>query len=228
MIQASKVNLSSYVTSSGVISAINNSAGKIDRERVNLDNLTLGFDKITYGTKSDADSVQFYDSGFRFTDMDGGNRNYLDVSSDGIKVGNNQLLEKSMSAESFTTQYGDLWNTGSQETIAQTSISVANQTWTVLGSVTLTPGVWVIHAYAQYGQNANGYRCLALSRSEASSGALGYGAIDRSRAVDGNASNTHVTYIAKYTSNQMIYLLGYQNSGSALTTYYGFQSVRIA
>jgi hypothetical protein len=94
--------------------------------------------------------------------------------------------------------------------------------------LTIPAGVWIIYGFAQYDSNATGYRVALLSRTGASSGALGYGAIGRAAAANGSATNVNCTYIVKLTSALTVHLVLYQNSGAVRTANCGIQAVRIA
>lgn len=106
--------------------------------------------------------------------------------------------------------------------------SVETGTWTDAMTIDLDPGVWIIYGFAQYAANATGYRVALLSRTSASSGTLGYGAIGRIPAVNGSATNVNCTFITTLTSSLTVHLILYQNSGSARTANCGIQAMRIA
>ncbi|MBQ1385595.1 MAG: hypothetical protein IIY75_02225 [Erysipelotrichales bacterium] len=128
------------------------------------------------------------------------------------------------------TSNGDLSKTGTLSVVTNPSggVSVSTATWADCLTVTLDPGVWMVYGFAQFPSNANGYRAIVLSRSSASSGALGYGAIARTGAASGAATDINATYIAKLTSSLTVHLLCYQNSGSTQSVYCGIQAIRIA
>ena len=109
-----------------------------------------------------------------------------------------------------------------------TAVSMANATYTNICSVSLDAGTWIIEANAQFASNATGRRIALLTTTSGGSGATDL----RQTGVTANAVNGTVTYLHTgatkvYTATTTLYLVGYQNSGSALNTYGCITAVRI-
>ena len=103
------------------------------------------------------------------------------------------------------------------------SVSVPNNTATVIGSITLTKGAWMIIACCDWAGNGNGYRQIAISS-----------AVDPARS---NAATTPSAGASKDTYQQFVKVLSTdgetvniyarQNSGSAITAYPYIYAIRL-
>lgn len=108
--------------------------------------------------------------------------------------------------------------------------SVPHNTWTVLGSITLTdPGVYIIMATARYNANANGYRgiFLATNNSPDSSGGLQVATTDYRAPANGTFTFCSFTSTRTVTERTTYYIKAIQTSGSQLTVAPRVSTVRV-
>lgn len=109
-----------------------------------------------------------------------------------------------------------------------TTVSMANSTYANICSISLPAGTWVIEATAQFANNATGRRFAFISATSASSSGSDIrqtGA--NANAVSGSSTLLHCGCTKVLTATTTIYLIGWQNSGEALSTYGCITAVRI-
>ena len=98
------------------------------------------------------------------------------------------------------------------------SVSMATSTYANFGSLTLSPGVWLVVYGGEFSVNGTGYRWINLT-PDSSSPASG---TRWTSSIDGNSSRT-VNIIKSrpmmVNETTTYYLFGWQNSGSTLTGY---------
>lgn len=111
-----------------------------------------------------------------------------------------------------------------------TAVSVADSTWTTVGSVALAAGVWVLVGHVNFGANATGRRAIALTTA---SDSVGSAAEQRQGftsqpAASGTGTGVNGVRIVVLTSAATYNLNAYQNSGAALNVSGGcLRTVRI-
>lgn len=109
-----------------------------------------------------------------------------------------------------------------------TTVSMPNSTYSNICSVSLAAGTWVIEATAQFANNATGRRFAFVSATSASSSGSDMrqtGA--NANAVSGSSTLLHCGCTKVLTATTTIYLVGWQNSGAALSTYGCISAVRV-
>lgn len=123
---------------------------------------------------------------------------------------------------------GDLTVAGGAADIrdASNTVSVATSTNTNVASITLPIGVWLVNSRLQYASNATGRRGTKLSTTSAESGNVL--STDVRNAVDGGTTQIQTERVFALTGESTVYLVGWQNSGSALSCTGEIQAVRIA
>jgi hypothetical protein len=132
-----------------------------------------------------------------------------------------------------TVIHGDLTVDGSINGIGETqsttpdSSSLANNSWVGKASLTFSPGVYVLEGGCRFAANANGYRAVVLASANNSSTILTRGARTVTPAINDVAVVATFTMIREFTEQTTLYVNAYQNSGSALTVYPWFRSVKI-
>lgn len=109
-----------------------------------------------------------------------------------------------------------------------TTVSMAASTWADICSVSLAAGTWVVTATGQFASNATGRRCAVLTTSSGNPSAS-----DRRQqsaetmAVNGDATYLNVASTLVLSATTTLKLMGWQNSGAALSTYGCITAVRI-
>lgn len=93
---------------------------------------------------------------------------------------------------------------------------VASGTATAAGTISLTPGKWIIKATARWSANARGYRQLWLSESSAGA-AKDFDSAVSYPAVDGAITSEQLTVFITVSANTTLYLVAQQNSGAGVT-----------
>ena len=84
------------------------------------------------------------------------------------------------------------------------------------GSITLTPGLYIIKVTARFSANGTGYRQAWLSTTQTGT-AKDFDSIVSVPAVDGAITSIQLTVMASITENTTFYIVVNQNSGSTLT-----------
>lgn len=125
--------------------------------------------------------------------------------------------------------YGNLGKTGNILTSSESAVSVASGSAKTVSSQTLTKGVWLIVAYAQFASNATGYRKVLLSTTADSGTARSMNAKVNCNAVNGEDTAVQcVAFLRVDSSGETIYMNVVQNSGSALNVTPRFYALQIA
>ena len=106
------------------------------------------------------------------------------------------------------------------------SKSVNSATATNAGSITLTPGLWLITVTARWNANATGYRQVWLSTSSTGS-AKDYASIVSIPAVNGAITSEQLTVFASVASNTTWHIVAQQSSGSARTLDVRYSACRL-
>ena len=105
--------------------------------------------------------------------------------------------------------------------------TVANNTLTNVGEMTLPKGTYIIMGFGSFGSNATGNRQLGIGSSESG------GNYDRSTgvtvaSVSGSATSVQVIAIISINTSVTFYLKARQNSGSSLSfTYGGLKAIKL-
>ena len=98
------------------------------------------------------------------------------------------------------------------------SVSVKSSTYTQLGTVTLSAGTWLIFCRARFPSNATGRRAIYLSNRPLSEGnPVSTAHSMMIRAVNGGTTMLSLACAGTPSSSATYYLIGWQNSGSALS-----------
>ena len=135
------------------------------------------------------------------------------LSKDGISTAVESLTGM---YNTFTQTYNDSGQTVQSDETAG-SVSLANNTWVNCGSITLTPGLWLVIYGSSFTANSSGERMMDVTLSStAPTGTSRWTAHTAGNATVNNVFRVLTLY---YTNNTTIYLWGKQNSGSALTAY---------
>lgn len=103
---------------------------------------------------------------------------------------------------------------------SETNVPSANLT-----PLTLTPGVWIVFAQAEFSSNSTGRRFIEITTSI--SGNIGRSAVSQN-AVSGGSTRMLTTTYLNLTTTQDVTIRVYQNSGAARSTDFNLAAVRIA
>ena len=104
--------------------------------------------------------------------------------------------------------------------------SVADSTWTQVGSLTLAAGTYILCACGSFQSNSSGYRALAISLS---SGTTTMDRFSWVRCAPATNAYTEVNFckIQPVATSTTYYLNAYQTSGGALNVTAGLRALRI-
>lgn len=118
-------------------------------------------------------------------------------------------------------------NAGTITTVNGSAVSVANNTITNLGTITLDPGVYSIQVTASFPSNATGYRQLGLATNATTPNMDRYSIV---RCQAANGERTDLSFTVSYTvSTQTTYYANVrQTSGGALSCTCGIRAMKIA
>jgi len=103
------------------------------------------------------------------------------------------------------------------------AVSCPSGTPTAVGSITLTPGKWIITAYIDWQSNANGVR--QLSWASGVNPARQY-TVTTSAAANKEVYQQHVRIVS--TTGETFTFYGYQDSGSTINAYPYVQAIKIS
>lgn len=115
-------------------------------------------------------------------------------------------------------------------TDVSTAVSVADSTWTSVGSVALAAGVWVLVGHVNFNSNATGRRAISLSTTADSAGSAAEQrqGFTSQQATSGTGTGINGQLVAVLTSSTTYHLNVFQNSGAALNVFGCFlRAVRI-
>ena len=118
----------------------------------------------------------------------------------------------------YTT--GNNTGTWSVTNASETNVPSANLT-----PLSLTPGVWIVFAQADFSSNATGRRFIEITTS--SSGHITRSGVMQN-AVSGGATKMVTTAYLNLTNTQTVTIRVFQNSGAARSTTFNISAVRIA
>lgn len=151
------------------------------------------------------------------------NRNFRRLQEDADEIHTDldsrlSIVEERLFANPLTVRY-----------ITPDGVSVSNNSWKTLCSITFEKGVWIVTAFAQFSSNATGRRESMFSTTQ-DSGDNPYRSMSRDNQVAVNGALTYCRFVDIYeiSSPLTLYLNSYQNSGSSITTYGRIYAVRIA
>ncbi len=105
------------------------------------------------------------------------------------------------------------------------SPSVANETATIINSIELTKGRWLIIANCDWSSNANGYRQIAFQDAKEPTRNL---AVTSMTAGANKETYQQLVRVSTVQSTATVNVYGYQNSGSSLSAYPFIMAVKIA
>ena len=117
---------------------------------------------------------------------------------------------------------------GTLVTETPSAVTVSSSSWTTLGSIALTPGVWDISVSTTFAENSAGRRAIFFGTDETGSdirvGQMG--SFIMAPAV-GDKTKYSSHHIGSISSNTTYYCRAWQNSGSSLTCQCYLRAVRI-
>ena len=217
----------------GTLAAARIAAGSIKATKIDLDdlfsqtvtatNLTLSGGSVDISTTSQSTSK------IKLS----GNGSSTSIAAEGITIthGSNNIRIGDMSSYGYiqmpgfqvtssgivngTNQYGNVADTGMTGSNSASSVSVGNGSSVNLTSVSLTKGKWVVAGWASFPSNTTGIRRVAVTSTSANSLT---GFIQSTPPCTGSiATHVNVAGVFTFTGTSTVYLVGYQNSGGALT-----------
>ena len=106
------------------------------------------------------------------------------------------------------------------------SVSLANDAWSALTSVTLDAGTYIITGFCQF-TVGTGIRRITLATTADSNVQFTRGAVSSGNALSGVNSDEGFTVLVKLNAQTTLYLNAYQNSGDAMTCYPQISAMRI-
>ena len=148
-----------------------------------------------------------------------------------LYTGGNVNVTGTITASSTITTGGHSSAIGTIKTASLTSAkNCSTATDTMICSISLEAGTWVITGSGRFPANATGYRHINISTTSADNGVH-----VQTPAVNGAVTQLTTTFVQAITSTTTFYLNGYQNSGSTLSLpagsgglINGIRAVRIA
>lgn len=134
--------------------------------------------------------------------------------------------------ESFTVAEPSSWSKVYPVTysaVSSETVSITSGTDTVIKSVTLAPGTYILSFGANFAANENGYRGIAISTTTAFSGAV-YPGAQRVPAVNSSGIGTWLscTTIYSLSVSTTFYFIARQNSGSALSVSGAYRYIKLS
>lgn len=111
--------------------------------------------------------------------------------------------------------------------ISPDGVSVSNNAWKTVASITLPRGIWILSGYTQFNSNSTGIRSTVLSTSQDSGTSTRNMSSDLRTNTGNNTSKLHFVDIYQIATQTTYYLNAYQNSGSAITTYGRMTAIKI-
>lgn len=120
-------------------------------------------------------------------------------------------------------------NVGNRVTKDQgTAVSIANSTYSNICSMSLTAGTWVIEGVVQFSSDATtGRRLVFFSTTSQSSSSTDVRQTGMSTNAVSGTTYVHTGCTKVFSGTTTLYIIGWQNSGSALNCYGYFSAVRI-
>ena len=179
---------------------------------------TAGYDsQTTVGRYNDNQSTTAFEIGNGTADNARSNALAVDWSGNVEAAG-------SITAEGHDSpigyRAGNNSGTWSVPNSSETNVPSANLT-----PLTLTPGVWIVFAQAEFSSNATGRRFIEITTSI--SGNIGRSAVSQN-AVSGGSTRMLTTTYLSLTTTQDVTIRVYQNSGAARSADFNLAAVRIA
>lgn len=120
--------------------------------------------------------------------------------------------------------------TGDLLTESPSSVSVASSTWTTLGSITVTKGIWVFSISTTFADNSSGRRAVYFGNSSTGNsvtvGAMGSSTMAPASGAMTKYSNCHIGNVTN-ANGDTYYCRAWQNSGSSLSCQCYLRAVRI-
>lgn len=143
------------------------------------------------------------------------------------KTGSDTKYQDKLTAGAGITISGSTISASGDPTSTEPSVpnsSVASNSLTKLGEITLQPACYFIAYTCQFASNSNGYRQIGFSTSTSDITGLGWAFMDSQYAVSGTLTQTRINGVIKvsaedYPNGRTFYFLAKQNSGSTLTAY---------
>lgn len=165
--------------------------------------------------------------------QNGSNYAFLGVrnrKADGTDVTNyiNLIVDKDGSTRYGMTSpraFRECLSLGQLEEASKSSVSVSSGSWANVVTLSLPAGVWLVNARVSYPANSTGTRWAKLSTTSQDS-------TNNISVVNQNANSAgtvhmHTTRVFTLTATKTVYLLGYQNSGAALSCSGAIEASRI-
>ena len=223
----SKVELGTATTEN--IGIWGNSTNKIgvgvrntqDNKRYNL----LARDNY-FGLENNTDSTWCW-----YISRDGTNRLRIQEDTHSFHVRDGMIGLYSQTDSAWTWQISGLSGTTNLAAIGaklnkSATTSLANGTAKNITSQSFTAGTWLVTGTAEFPANATGRRAVQLSETSA-----GDSIATQSRSIvapaNGGPTVAQFTFVLDVTATKTYYLVGYQNSGSSLSTTGVIDAIRI-
>lgn len=149
---------------------------------------------------------------------------YVDGKNSEVDITGSLKLVNSVLAKAYGGTGCDDFGTVKTNDVS-TAVNIANGGWHEIGHLELGGGLWLIIYGAQFASNATGRRLASLNASSATPSATYLKATCTSaQAVNGSGTYLHGSFV---TTADTIYLMGYQTSGAALSTYGYIRGVKL-
>jgi len=110
---------------------------------------------------------------------------------------------------------------------ASNSVSVSNNTWTLVDSLSLYAGTYLVLFGGGFNSNANGSRLFKLNTNSSPTGTSSERGDIQIRAVDGYATSITAPKLVVLATRTTLYLHAYQNSGQTITVYPNLKAVKL-
>lgn len=130
-----------------------------------------------------------------------------------------------LTALSYPAAFREALNLGEQVTPVQTTPSVASGSNVNVASISLPAGTWMVCAKVAFAPNSTGRRAVKLSTTSADSDNVV--STNVQTAVNGAGTQMSTSRCFKLTATTNIYLIAWQNSGSALSCAGDIEATRI-
>lgn len=159
-------------------------------------------------------------------------------------LSNNELrFQNSSNSYSVTPTKITSWDTTASKTAGIGTVHTSSgtksnipssgpSTYYEFANFSVQPGKWLIMITARFPSNSAGERAVCLSTSSATTGINAVRDTDIRVPISGNPTFCKVTtvYNNSGSTNQTLYINGYQNSGSstAMTVSYGYHAIKIS
>lgn len=136
-----------------------------------------------------------------------------DTSISTLPTGAVQAARTDLSVQSLTIAGHNSVVGSIVQNIPSTDLSLANNTYTSVASVTIGRGTWILIGFCRFGTNATGYRQLNITTNAGNTAEH----IRVAPISGGTTQLQEVRWVYQGSESATYYMNAYQNSGSALT-----------